>query len=102
MVQPIVSADLRTSLAHNLRARRAQLGLTQEKLAEHSGINQTYISDVERARRNVTLDIIERLAKAVSLAPIQLLISPEPLLGVAEPVKEFGSVHGQKARGEKR
>ncbi len=64
---------LREQLARNLRAARQHAGLTQEQLAERSGLHQTYLSDIERGKRNVTLDVVERLAAALSVAPLALL-----------------------------
>src|SRR5579872_175104 len=66
-------SPLRNNLGRNLRAYRKRMGLTQEQLSERSGLHQTYLSDVERARRNVTLDVVERLAAAVMTSPIELL-----------------------------
>jgi len=65
---------LRSNLARNVRARRQHLEITQEKLSEISDLHQTYVSDVERSRRNVTLDIVERLAMALKLRPYELLL----------------------------
>lgn len=48
--------------------------MTQEQLSEISDLHQTYVSDVERSRRNVTLDIVERLALALKLRPCELLL----------------------------
>ncbi|MCH9826841.1 MAG: helix-turn-helix domain-containing protein [Gammaproteobacteria bacterium] len=64
---------LRETLARNLRRTRISLGLTQEALAEECGLHQTYISDIERARRNVTLDVIQRLSIALDVKPEELL-----------------------------
>ena len=45
-----------------IQVRRLELGLSQEELAERSGLHRTYISDVECGSRNVTLKTLERLA----------------------------------------
>ncbi|ULQ47565.1 helix-turn-helix domain-containing protein [Flagellatimonas centrodinii] len=70
---PSPASVLREQLARNLRAARQHAGLTQEQLAERSGLHQTYLSDIERGKRNVTLDVVERLAAALSVAPLALL-----------------------------
>ena len=70
---PSPASPLREQLARNLRAARQHAGLTQEQLAERSGLHQTYLSDIERGKRNVTLDVVERLAAALSVAPLALL-----------------------------
>jgi len=43
------------------------LGLTREEFAERAGIHRTYLSDIERGTRNVSLINIERVALALSL-----------------------------------
>jgi transcriptional regulator with XRE-family HTH domain len=59
--------DIRERFGFALKARREELGLTQEDLAEKAGIHRTYLSDVERGSRNICLMNIERVAAAVSL-----------------------------------
>lgn len=48
-----------------VRLRRRVLGLSQEELAWRAGLNRTYISDVERGSRNLSLSTLERLAEAL-------------------------------------
>jgi transcriptional regulator with XRE-family HTH domain len=48
-------------------------GLSQEALAHESGINRTYLSAVERAERNVSIDNIARIAKGLRVEPWTLL-----------------------------
>jgi transcriptional regulator with XRE-family HTH domain len=59
--------DIRERFGFAVRTRREALGLTQEELAHRSGIHRTYLSDVERGSRNLSLVNIERLAGALSL-----------------------------------
>lgn len=49
--------------------RRADLDLSQEKLAEVAGLDRTYISSVERGQRNISLMNIVKLANALSVSP---------------------------------
>lgn len=65
--------ELREVLARNVRLLRAEKGMSQESLAFESGINRTYVSDVERGIRNISLDNISRLAKALGIPAWQLL-----------------------------
>ncbi|HWV21956.1 MAG TPA: helix-turn-helix transcriptional regulator [Devosia sp.] len=69
--------ELRDILARNLRLLRAQKSMSQEVLAFESGINRTYLSDVERSIRNVSLDNISRLAKALGVPAWRLLQDAE-------------------------
>lgn len=68
----------RQRLANNLRRFRRERGLSQEGLAEESGLHRTFVGSVERAERNVSLDNIERLAMALGLDVVDLLAPPRP------------------------
>jgi transcriptional regulator with XRE-family HTH domain len=59
--------DIRERFGFAVKARREELGLTQEDLAGRAGIHRTYLSDVERGSRNLSLVNIERVAAALSL-----------------------------------
>lgn len=49
-----------------LRAKRTESELSQEKLADLAGLHFTYVSSVERGERNISLENIGRLAKALN------------------------------------
>ena len=57
---PILAA-----FGRNVRKRREQKGLTQETLAEKAELDRTYISDIERGARNVSMLSIARIANAL-------------------------------------
>jgi transcriptional regulator with XRE-family HTH domain len=59
--------DIRERFGFAVKDRREALGLTQEEFAEKAGIHRTYLSDIERGTRNVSLINIERVALALSL-----------------------------------
>lgn len=52
---------------------RTHAGLTQEQLAERCGLHVTYVSGLERARRNPTLIVIVAIARALGVKPAALL-----------------------------
>jgi transcriptional regulator with XRE-family HTH domain len=56
-----------------MRRLRAERGLSQEALAHECGINRTYLSAVERAERNVSIDNIGRIAMGLAVEPWTLL-----------------------------
>lgn len=60
-------------VAKNIKKYRNVKNLTQEHLAELSGLHRTYIGSVERAERNLSLENLERIAKALKVAPKDLL-----------------------------
>jgi transcriptional regulator with XRE-family HTH domain len=55
-----------------VRRFRGRSGLSQEGLADLTGIHRTYIGGIERGERNPTLLMIHRLAKALGIKPAQL------------------------------
>jgi transcriptional regulator with XRE-family HTH domain len=57
----------------NLRRLRAVRGLSQEALADRAGIHRTYVGSVERAERNVAIDNICRLVRALDVDVRELL-----------------------------
>lgn len=63
----------RDVFAASVRALRTARRLSQEKLAELSGLHRTYISSVERGERNVSVDNMERIAAALGLELHDLL-----------------------------
>ena len=70
--------DARRLLAWNLRRRRVQRGLSQEQLAVDATVNRTYVSGLERAQENPTIEVLERLARALSIQIGDLLAVPPP------------------------
>jgi transcriptional regulator with XRE-family HTH domain len=56
-----------------LHKRREALGISQEELSKRSGLHRTYISDVERGARNVSLKNMGRLSVALEVTPSVLM-----------------------------
>lgn len=56
-----------------VRTERRQLGLSQEDLAERADVHRTYIGMIERAEKNITLENIEKIAKALKIPLYELL-----------------------------
>lgn len=69
-----------------IRKRREEVGLSQEGLAEEAGLHRTYISLVERGRRNISVDALSQIAEALGVYPSKLLADAErEPEGVASP-----------------
>jgi transcriptional regulator with XRE-family HTH domain len=66
-------SSARRIFAENLRKARLAKKLSQEDLAELSGLHRTYVGSVERAERNVSIDNMERLSAAVGVSLPDLL-----------------------------
>ncbi len=59
--------DIRKRLGSNVKRLRLEKGWSQEDFADRANIHRTYVSDIERAARNPTITIVERLAKALKV-----------------------------------
>ena len=60
-------------VAGNVRRLRKAAKLSQEKLAFEAELDRTYISQVERAKRNITIAALARLAAALKVEPAELV-----------------------------
>jgi transcriptional regulator with XRE-family HTH domain len=65
---------LRQVLALNVRRLRHQLGFSQEELAHRAKVHRTYMGSIERSEQNISIDNLEKIAKALDVEPHQLLV----------------------------
>ncbi len=72
-----MSSKIRELFARRLKQLRLLKGLSQETLADLAGLHRTYVGSVERSERNISIDNMERLAKALEVDIIDLLREPE-------------------------
>ena len=66
------SDDILVRFGHRVREKRSQLGFSQEAFAAKCGLDRTYISGIERGKRNVSLLNIDVLAKALGISVSEL------------------------------
>ncbi|WP_032118901.1 helix-turn-helix domain-containing protein [Clostridium celatum] len=59
--------DICNKFGLNVQKYRIKLGISQEELAELSGLHRTYISSVERGKRSISLNNIEKIAYALKI-----------------------------------
>ena len=68
--------SIRECFAKNLKLLRRNKNMSQEQLADAAELHRTYVSSVERGERNISLDNMEKLARALEI-DIRLLLTPQ-------------------------
>jgi transcriptional regulator with XRE-family HTH domain len=68
--------DLKRAMAVNVRRERQARELTQEELADRSGLSARYLGSIERASVSASVTVLGRLAQALRIDPCELLRSP--------------------------
>jgi transcriptional regulator with XRE-family HTH domain len=66
--------DILRIFAYNVKNYRLAYGYSQEKLAEYAGLHRTYISAVERCRRSIALENVQKIANALHIEPYLLFM----------------------------
>jgi len=59
--------EILVKFGNKVRERRTALGLSQEELASRAGVHRTYVGMIERAEKNITLENIQKIAKALEI-----------------------------------
>ena len=67
------SPQLLQALSKNIKKYRAELKLSQEKLALAAGVERSYMSEIERGLANPTLDLLLKISNALKIQPSKLL-----------------------------
>lgn len=66
----------RAALAANIKRLRHEQGISQEALADLAHLHRTYVGSIEREERNLSLDNVERIARALGVHITVLLAEP--------------------------
>lgn len=66
--------DIIKVFANNVRKYRTEIGLSQEAFAEKAGLHRTYISAVEREKRSIALENVQKIADALEIETHLLFI----------------------------
>ena len=74
-------SDIAKTVGKRLRSYRTGQGLSQEKLAERAGLHPTYIGQVERGEKNLTIESLEKITSALDV----------PMANVFEKIEERGA-----------
>jgi transcriptional regulator with XRE-family HTH domain len=69
-----MSSKLQTVIARTLKSLRLEKKLSQEDLADLCNLDRTYISGVERASRNPTINTLERIISALDINEIDFFL----------------------------
>lgn len=67
---------LRVVVGANIRRAREARGLPQDELAHRAEVHVTYLSGVETGKRNITMNVLERLAAALEVSAAELVTLP--------------------------
>ncbi|MDI1269484.1 MAG: helix-turn-helix transcriptional regulator [Polaromonas sp.] len=68
-----VPKSLRLVFARNIRLMRIDAGMSQERLAAEAGLDRTFVGTLERGLRNISVDNIDLIAKALGLPAHELM-----------------------------
>lgn len=80
------------NVGFSIRKARLEARLSQEELAQRAGINRTYLSQLENGRSSPTLEVLEKIARALNLETTAL-ISETP--AAREPEPQYEGERGQ-------
>jgi transcriptional regulator with XRE-family HTH domain len=69
--------DIKLKIGQRIKELRKGLELSQESLAYKAEVDRTYVTDVENGRRNVSVEILERLIKALEVSITDFFNSKE-------------------------
>lgn len=65
---PMLTGDIKARFGSAVRTQRKRMGISQEELAGRAGLHRTYVADIERGARNLSLANIEKLAHALEVS----------------------------------
>ena len=69
--------DIKVKIGQRIKELRRNIGISQEALAYQAEVDRTYVTDVENGRRNVSVEILERLIKALNVSVSEFFDSKE-------------------------
>jgi transcriptional regulator with XRE-family HTH domain len=68
--------DIKKKIGKNLKKFRLERGISQEKLANIAQLDRTYIHSIEKGERNVSVVVLEKLAKSLNISIIDFFDEP--------------------------
>ena len=73
----LTGMDIKLKVGQRIKELRKELELSQEALAYKAEVDRTYVTDVENGRSNVSVEILERLIKALEISITEFFNSKE-------------------------
>lgn len=77
----------RALVARNVRRLRVRQGISQEKLAVDADIDRAYLGGLERQTENPTVDLLDKVAAALSVSISELFVRPAPGEAAPKPLR---------------
>lgn len=74
--------EIRVAYGKAIRSIRQSKKISQEELAERCGLHRTYVSDIELGKRNVSLENIDKIARALQIKKSEVFIEVEHYEGI--------------------
>ena len=84
----IWGAAIRSAFGKRVREVRLSVDISQEELAHRSGLDRSYVGQVERGERNLTLENIFRIAEGLGVPPAKLVVELNESIDLASAGKE--------------
>ena len=69
--------DIKMKVGNRIRELRKDIAISQEALANKADVDRTYVTDVENGRRNVSVEILERIINALEVSFTEFFNSKE-------------------------
>lgn len=69
--------DIKLKVGQRIKELRLGLGLSQEALANKANVDRTYMTDVENGRRNISVEVLERIIIALNVSYSEFFTSKE-------------------------
>jgi len=69
--------NIKVKVGQRIKQLRNELGISQEALGLKADVDRTYVTDVENGRRNVSVEILDRLIKALGVSISEFFNSKE-------------------------
>lgn len=73
----MTEAEVLRHIGESVLMKRRRLGLSQEQLAADAGLRASYVSDIERGKRNFSVMTLLKIAQALSTSPDKVLNLPD-------------------------